>query len=203
MKILFSIISKILHPILIPSYGALLLAFFDPYISPYLELNFKIFIPSTVLFFTGLIPTSVIFAMMWTGKVSDMDISNGDQRNSPFIITLIGYIACTYLLWYIGMPIYWSSTLLGATICILFVTTINIKWKISAHSAAMGGLVGGIIGIGYTFQINNSLLIATAIILSGLVCASRIFLRVHSLAQIIAGWILGLICVLCTILFIA
>jgi membrane-associated phospholipid phosphatase len=73
---------------------------------------------------------------------------------------------------------------------------INLKWKISAHMGAMGGLVGGICAVSYIAAINPVWVIVLALIFSGLVGISRITLKAHSLPQILWGFALGLISVI-------
>ncbi len=184
-------ISAIFQPVLIPSYGALLLAFFDPWLSPYLPINYKLLIVGVVVVFSGVLPAAVVLSMLWSGRLSDAFISDRTQRTIPYILSMLSYFVGTYMLWNMNMPLYWIAIMLGTCICLQIIMLINFKWKISAHSAAMGGVCGAIIVLGFMFHVNNVLAICMSLVVSGLVCSSRVYLKAHTLAQTLAGWTLG------------
>jgi membrane-associated phospholipid phosphatase len=102
---------------------------------------------------------------------------------------------------------YWNTTLLNllqpylsflfaGLILLLLLTLITLKWKISIHAASIAGLTGGItaltliahpiINLQQIFLINAFLL--TFI---GLVSFSRMYLKAHSMIQILVGISLG------------
>jgi membrane-associated phospholipid phosphatase len=73
---------------------------------------------------------------------------------------------------------------------LLFIT---IRWKISAHAAAIGGLLGGFLTLAFRLQENPVLILSAIILAAGLVSSARLILGKHTVPQVIAGFFLGLI----------
>ena len=90
---------------------------------------------------------------------------------------------------------------IGGTLTCIISTLINFKWKISAHSAGMAGLVALLFYIHFEGleAFNTFWLMRITIILTGLVGTIRMYQNQHTFWQIIAGFINGFICVYITI----
>ena len=71
---------------------------------------------------------------------------------------------------------------------------INVWWKISTHTAAIGGVAGSLFVFGEVFGFNPIWWLIVVMILAGILGSSRMILRQHSLAQVVAGFWVGLIC---------
>ena len=74
---------------------------------------------------------------------------------------------------------------------------VNRWWKISAHAAGMGGLVAlmfRIIASHYALY-NLNVWLSVMIIVAGMVMTSRVYLKRHTLWQVLAGFANGFICV--------
>ena len=65
--------------------------------------------------------------------------------------------------------------------------------KISAHSAAVGGLIGGFIGISFRLQENPLFILSFLILMAGMVGTSRLILLKHTHSEIYAGFTLGFV----------
>jgi membrane-associated phospholipid phosphatase len=90
----------------------------------------------------------------------------------------------------------------GSAASVFFVLLINLKWKISAHTAGIGGLAGGIFGLCYRIGINPVWLFVLIIFLSILVGLARVETKAHTPSQALAGFILGFLTVfLCCVRF--
>jgi len=72
---------------------------------------------------------------------------------------------------------------------LLFVT---IRWKISAHAAAIGGLLGGFLMLSIRLQENPVWILSALILISGIVGSARLILGKHTSTQVYAGFMLGL-----------
>ena len=77
---------------------------------------------------------------------------------------------------------------------------INFWWKVSAHMAGMGGLVGGLVSSGLLFGYNPVWSFCILLLLSGALGTSRMILRQHSLAQVLVGFMIGYSCAMVFIL---
>jgi membrane-associated phospholipid phosphatase len=78
---------------------------------------------------------------------------------------------------------------------------INVWWKISTHTAAIGGVAGALIAFSLIFGFNPIWWLCLVIILAGMVGTSRMILRQHSLSQVITGFGIGLVSAFCVLLF--
>mgnify|MGYP001087245531 FL=1 len=124
----------------------------------------------------------------------DLQMRSIQERKMVFGLVSLVYIIATYLFWdrtYEALPLM-TISLLGITISLLVLTVITFFWKISAHSVAIGGVLGLFFGLS-TGVGNAALLyqILGTVILSGGVMTSRLYLDAHKPAQIGAGFILG------------
>jgi membrane-associated phospholipid phosphatase len=71
---------------------------------------------------------------------------------------------------------------------------INVWWKISTHTAAVGGVVGALFVFGELFNFNPVWWLCLVFIIAGVLGSSRIILRQHTLAQVVAGFVVGIVC---------
>jgi len=89
------------------------------------------------------------------------------------------------------------ASLLAMVICIL----INLKWKISEHMTAIGGVVGGLIAFSFMFNYNPTLWLCLFILFAGALGSGRILLRHHTLSEVLIGFLVGFICATLGILY--
>ena len=90
--------------------------------------------------------------------------------------------------------------MVGSALTVVVMALINLKWKISAHMAGIGGLIALI------FQIHVQDLSAfdlfwtmcLIIILAGVLGSARLALRRHDMLQVLAGVVVGFLCVCLT-----
>jgi membrane-associated phospholipid phosphatase len=194
MKKFHNIISIIFQPLLIPTYGVLLLVNLDVFNS--LMLLTKVIIVGGTFLFTGIMPALPILLMLRSGEVNDLFISKREERTIPYLFAFFSYVVYTFFLYrVVHFPMFLVAMGIGVSISILLITLINLKWKISAHLSGIGGLAGGIFGISYRMGYNHLGLLTTILALSALVAFSRIELKAHTPGQTLAGFLLGFITV--------
>ena len=90
------------------------------------------------------------------------------------------YISELYY-FFVGLLIGTSATLL-----LLFV-----KFKTSIHLLGMGNLLMFLVGLSIHFEVNITLAIGFVTLLTGLVITSRLYLKAHTLFELIIGFFLG------------
>ena len=78
---------------------------------------------------------------------------------------------------------------------------INIWWKISTHSAAIGGVTGALVAFAAIFNFNPVWWICLLLLLGGMVGTSRIILRQHTLEQVVGGYFVGILCAFISIVY--
>ncbi|HOF98559.1 MAG TPA: hypothetical protein P5157_00245 [Paludibacteraceae bacterium] len=199
MKILYKIISIILQPILLPTYGILLLIQIPVFAN--LPMQWKAIAVGGTFLFTALLPSIPVVIMYFRKEVSDLFISNREERTLPYLFSFLAYVFWTlFLVRTMHLPMFIGGLGIGSSISILLITFINVKWKISAHLASLGGLAGGIFGICYRYSINPLWLFILILLLAALSAISRVALKAHTPMQTIAGFALGFLCVFLPVL---
>jgi membrane-associated phospholipid phosphatase len=93
-----------------------------------------------------------------------------------------------------------TSILVAALVVQILCALVNVWWKISTHTAAIGGVTGGVIAFAFIFNFNHIWWLTLVILLGGLVGSSRMMLRQHTLAQVVCGFLLGMLAVIVTVL---
>jgi len=200
MKKFYNIISLILQPLLMPTYGMLILININVFDA--LPLNWRIIAILGTLVFTGLVPAAPILLLMRKGAVHDLFISRREERTMPYLFSFLAYIFWTMFLWHtLQLPLFMVAIGVGTSLSILLITFINLKWKISAHLSGIGGLAGGVFGISYRMAYNPVWLFVIILFLSALVALSRIELKAHTPGQTLAGFTLGFMSVILPCLF--
>lgn len=157
-----------------------------------------------VLVTSCFIPGLSILLLKVTGVIGSLQLENRRERMMPFVYTAVFYAFTAYLFERQMSSLHLLSVLfVGSAIIISLVTLITVIWKISAHAAGVGGLLGYLIG----FKMIGSygaydVWIIALVLVSGLVLAARIKLKAHSPAQAYAGFGLGLFISFITVLWI-
>ena len=78
---------------------------------------------------------------------------------------------------------------------------VNIWWKISTHTAAIGGVAGALIAFAEKFMFNPVWWLCLVLIVAGVLGSARIILRQHSLGQVLGGFLVGFVCAFVCVTF--
>lgn len=188
------IISDILSPILVPTI-AMTLAMWVTSLRVLPERSRLI---ATLIIFavTGIIPLVAIIILQRLGLVSDNSISIRSQRPLPMTITMLCYLGAGLLLRSMHAPLWLQCFFYGAGIAAGISVVITWFWKISAHTLAMGGLVGMLLwfAVEGLADVNAMAILSIGIVVAGGVGTCRLILNRHTLGQVIAGLLLGFCC---------
>ncbi len=187
MKLIAKYTSRILSPLLIPTYGAFMSLWLTGLNALPLSLRWRVV--SMVFAITCLLPMMAILLLWAMRKVSDLGLNNRNDRPLPYVLTVVCYLLTAFYLHTIHAPQWmWLFMIAGAGAAIVSFI-VNFRWKISAHMAAMGGLVA----LTFRFVADNLAVVdmwpvaTVVILLAGLLGTSRIYLGCHTLAQVLAG----------------
>ena|ERR1035437_6744463 len=194
MKTFFQIISLVFQPLLIPTYAMLLLINMDLF--SLLPMFWQWTAVLGTIIFTGVLPALPIWLMMKRGEVNDLFISKREERTMPYLFSFLAYVFWALFIWRtLQFPKFMVAMGVGSALSIFIIVFINLKWKISAHVAGMGGLTGAIFGVCYRTAINPVWLFGIVLAISALVALSRIELKAHTPAQALAGFVVGFVMV--------
>ncbi len=197
--LLSKVLSAVFSPFYLPVVGLLALFTFS-YLS-LLHWPVKLYIFIIVFLFTVLLPTTLIRMYRRYQGWSKDDIEKKDNRMIPYIIAILCYFCCYYTLSANPIPYSIKCIVVASLMIQVLCAIINIRWKISTHSAAIGGVMGAVIAFAEIFSFNPVWWICLILIIAGVVGTSRLILRLHTLAQVVGGFFLGMICSFVAILF--
>lgn len=188
------IMSMIFTPFYLPLVGLVALFLFS-YMS-LLPLAYKLPMLLTVYISTILMPSLLIHLYRrfqgWTSK----ELGRKEHRIVPYLISILCYFGCFFLMEYRNTPRVISIILVAALVIQMVCALINVWWKISTHTAGIGGLAGGLVVYSIAFSFNPIWWLAFVILLAGMVGTARMILRQHTLAQVVTGFLVGVVCAL-------
>lgn len=188
-------LSIVFSPLLVPTYGIAMALWTSLLV--FLPMSMKLSVVGVTFFITCVIPASAIFAM-WRNKViTDPGLNNRRERTIPYAVTGICYMVCAYYLYRVNAPVWIWTFPAGGAIAVGIATAINIKWKISAHMAGMGGFIAVAFRIAAdgVNAVQMNVWLTVVVVLAGLVGTARVILHRHTVAQVFAGTALGFLSV--------
>lgn len=183
--------SLVFTPFYLPTVG--LLALFSLSYLSLLPFGYKLQVMGIVYFFTILLPTLLIHIYRRHQRWTLIDIGRRERRMVPYVLSILCYFTCVYIMKQIHIPHFMSSIVIAALGIQIVCAAINAWWKISTHTAAIGGVVGAIFVFAAVFGFNPIPWLCITILLAGLLGTSRMVLRQHSLAEVVVGFVVGVV----------
>lgn len=193
------IVSMVFTPFYLPLVGLIALFLFS-YLSLYPP-GYKFFVLAVVYFFTILLPTFLIHFYRRYQGWSLLELGHKERRMVPYAISILCYFACVYLMERLHIPHFMGSIVTSALLIQIVCACINVWWKISTHTAAIGGVAGALIVFSGLFGFNPVWWFCLVLIVAGILGTSRMILRQHSLAQVVAGFLVGVSCGIVGVVF--
>ena len=131
-------------------------------------------------FFTSIGPMIYVFWLYATDRISDLDMSVRHERESVFSAFVVFYLLGTIAMWLTHAPRLMIASMAAYTLSTLVVQYITRYWKISTHA------------LGITAPLTVLTLLygqetLPFLVLIPMVCWARVYLKAHTLMQVIAG----------------
>jgi len=188
MKLFSTILSYIFHPLLIPTYGTLLLFEVNTHmiLIPYEGKKLIFWIVFTC---TLALPVLFIPLFLFTNIIKSPEMAETKERIIPLMVTFLLYYAGFLFLKSLPLPFFFKAFILSATIIVFLVLIISYFWKISAHLSGLGGITGAFTAMSITLNQNITSILIIMIIISGIVASVRLFKQSHNPPQIYTGWL--------------
>ena len=152
--------------------------------------------------FTILLPTVMIHLYRRYQGWNLIELGQRERRMVPYIISIVCYFSCIYLMERLHMPHFIGSIIIAALLVQIVCAIINVWWKISTHTAAIGGVGGALFAFAEYLGFNPVWWLCLVFFVAGLLGTSRMILRQHNLSQVVAGFWVGFVCAAVAILFI-
>lgn len=132
-----------------------------------------------------LIPGLYIAWMVRRGSITDIHMRLREERLRPFLVS----IACTGLAWWalrlMGAPSVVPLVAIVTLVQLATMAVITLVWQISIHTMS---ITSAVVATGILFGVGPALLVSPLVPLVG---AARLKLQRHTLAQVIAGILVG------------
>ena len=185
-------------PLLIPTY-AIIIALWGTYLD-FTSLSTRLTVVAVVFAFTTMLPAIFIYLMFRMGFIKDAGLNERTDRFIPIIITSISYIGIAFYLNRINAPEWLSLFMIATALGALTMLFVSLRWKISGHAMGVGGLCAFIFILCYrNYTMSDSIwLFVASVIVAGIVCSSRLILKRHTLAQVVAGFFNGVYWIVAT-----
>lgn len=143
----------------------------------------RILLP-TLLGLNVILPIFLFFLVLKKGKVSDIDVTKRQERHQLFGTLSIILIISSLVSFYLGNNLFFVLQLTALT-AILTMFLVTLRFKISGHALMNSG---AIFVINYLFDFK----LLWLFVIVPIVAFARIYLKKHTLAEVLAGAIVGL-----------
>lgn len=196
MKNLSQGLSYLFHPIFLPLLG--LYIFFQIPSDSFgvvVQSPIKNYLYIFSFSLTIIAPLLSVLIMYWNKIISGLKMPTREERLYPLGFVCIYYIISYYFLHdhidLLSRIPFLMPYMFGYTLTLIIAFTFTFYIKISLHAIAYFGLVGSLVA--YMQMIPNPPinLLFLFIILGGVICSSRLYLKAHNLKEIIYGMVFG------------
>jgi hypothetical protein len=184
------IVSRIMHPFLMPVYALLLIVFGNTMLDIY-PTRIKIFFFAVVVLNAVIIPAFAIALMRTLGYITDISLDNRRDRISPLALMAISYGICIMLVTDIQSAFLIRKFLIAGMACSVLALIITFFWKISLHLVAAGAVTAMIAMLAVAGIPGMFIPLITCILLTGILASARLLLGKHTPAQVGLGFLAG------------
>lgn len=185
------ILSWILVPIIMPVFGILFI--FRLSVLDVIPSNLQTAVTFVIAGINFFAPMLLIFLLKLLGVVQDVGLNGQKERMVPYIITALCYGGSAWFVASRGAPVWVAMFFCGGVVAALVNMTINFKWKISAHAAAIAGIIALLIRMQRDVAVEPRLFAWLIITVgaAGLLGSARVWLGRHTVWQVLAGYVVG------------
>lgn len=188
----YSMMSTILHPIVVPTIGVFLYLFLVP---NDLVSYQKYVLLGIVFIITYIIPVISLLLLRGMGLIKDFQVFSIRERRIPVIIM-------TILFYFLGNAVIRLAAVrdlgilfYGTSLSLLVIYALFLfKIKSSLHLVSLGSAIGFFIWLSSEYSMSFLPVIMILILLSGLLGSSRLHLEAHKPLEVYTGFFIGVIC---------
>ncbi|MBP7496414.1 MAG: hypothetical protein KA792_01955 [Bacteroidales bacterium] len=192
MKVISQIVSYIFHPLFIPLYTFILLFSTDYYFSYIIPVKGKLYLLAILGIYTIILPGLTIYLLKKTKVIESYKMNSKKERTWPLINIIMVYTINYYFFNKLNLPNIYSIFLLSIVILSITGLLLTLKWKISLHTLAAGGISGYFFALSYLYCININIILFALLLISGTIASARLYLNEHNSLQVYSGYIIGL-----------
>ena len=185
------LLSWIMVPLIMPVAGILFI--FRLSILDVIPANLQTAVTFVIAGINFVAPMLLIYLLKLLGVVQDVGLNGQKERAIPYIITALCYGGSAWFVASRGAPVWVAMFFCGGVVASLLNLCINFKWKISAHAAAIAGIVALLIRLQRDVAVESHLFVWLLITVgaAGLLGSARVWLQRHTVWQVLAGYAVG------------
>ncbi len=196
LRVIAQVFSVVFHPLFIPFYVIGFLIYWHPSYFSGFSAFAKFEIMRSVLVNTIIFPAFALLVMKGLGFIKSVMLHTQQDRIGPYLANMIFYFWMARVLFNYQPEI---TPVLASFMTGVFLTTAialiaNIFNKISMHAIGCGGMLGIFIIVMNSNTMWMAWPLAAAILISGIVCTSRLIVSNHTQKEIYTGLLVGLVC---------
>ncbi len=189
-KKIATIISTLLHPMLMPTIGLLVIFNTNSHLT-YIPFEYRRLITIVVFLSTCVLPLSIIPVFIQLGVIKSVYMVNRKERILPLFMTAVFFILGYYFLKRLMLPSFISLFFLGTLLSVLLSMGISFFWKISIHMVGIGGLLAALFVLTVKYGVNVNMWLVFVMSVAGVLGSMRLYLGQHTKYQVYAGFLLG------------
>ncbi len=188
--------SVVFHPLFIPFYVVVFLVFYHPSYFSGLNDYYKVRLLLSIALNTIFFPAVAILLMKGLGFIKSVFLHTRQDRIGPYLSSMIFYFWAARVLFKSepALTPVLASFMTGVFLTTAIALIANIFYKISMHAIGCGGLLGIFIIIMNSNTMLMTWPIAIALLITGIVCTSRMLVSNHTQKEIYMGLFVGLVC---------
>ena len=179
-----------LHPLCIPVYF-LLFIFQGDTVFALIPKNIQYYCYAVVVFTLLIMPLVSLPVFRHFHLIRNYKLEEKQERVYPILIAVGFAFLGFWLLRGVSHTQIVQQLYLILVILLSLFSIVTLRWKMSMHMTAIGGLCGFMLSIGmhYPGQLRGIFMIV--LLLSGLLGVCRLYLKKHTPAQVYAGFLFG------------
>lgn len=190
MRVLAKTISLILHPLLLPTYAFAMVIYCNPFLFASYGSDKWIFV-LRVFINTFVFPAISILLLWRLGFVKNLEMPEKEDRIIPYIAVGTLYIWSFMTFRKSSDPQMLNIILLGSCFTLFTAFFTNIFTKVSIHAAGMACFTAIALILSLQSYYDMRLLFIAILLLAGLTGTARLYLKAHSLQEVLNGYLIG------------
>ena len=147
-------------------------------------------------------PLVSIYYLLQKGMIDSLTMPSLKGRSLSYGVTAFYYILSLILLMDMNLPDIIYAMFTGLIIVLSVLALISMRYKISAHMAAMGGVIGAVFWLGFHFGVWHPVLIIALLLVAGLLGSTRLYLQAHTDSEVATGFMVGAVTIFLSLLVI-
>jgi hypothetical protein len=203
IRFIAHIFSFTFHPLFIPVYITLFLLLVHPYVFAGLDDWSKLGNLLQIFVNCTFLPLVTVLLLKGLKFIDSVYLKTQKDRIIPYIICMIFY----FWNWYAFKNNHgvkeMTSLSLAIFIASIFGFLTNISLKVSMHAIAVGVMSTFMALLAFHDSINLTLYLSISILITGIVCTSRLIISDHSIKEVYTGLFIGILSQLAAYYFVS